>query len=406
MPVSSKTVIRRNERKRLILEIIRNTPEASRTAIQKLSGLSMDSTLHLVEELLKSGLIYSVGKSNTQKPGRKATILQINSEGCYFLGIRFNASSITGVVINFAREEILSREWDCREKTSSQEMIAFLAECIGELLVEIGEKRAKVRGIGIGAPGIIDLKKGSIIRYVHIPDWKNVELKKTFESQFNIPVWVEHGVKCATRAFLTLPEHSDCKDMLFMQMDRGINMCIVANGQIYNGSSYLSGETGHVHVDNNGILCDCGRFGCLETIASDNAILRAAQNLLNEGHCDILKSMIDTGLPLWVSTICDAEMAGDSDCGKLMESVGYGAGKVMAMSLGILNPRHFVLTGWAASSPAFRDSVMRCLREECLDETVQACRVFFGLRDKLADARGAAELPFSKLFDKRVHEYC
>ena len=406
MAVSSKTTVRRNARKRLILDIIRNTPEASRTLVQKLSGLSMDSTLHLVEELLKSGLIHTMGKSDSQKPGRKATILQINSDGCYFLGIRFNASSISGVVINFGREVILSREWDCHDKTSAQEMITFLGKCIAELLAEIGDKRSKVRGMGIGAPGIIDLKKGTIVRYVHIPDWKNVELKKTLESEFGIPVWVEHGVKCATRAFLTLPEHSNCSDMLFMQMDRGINMCIVANGQIYNGSSYLSGETGHVHIADNGMLCDCGKLGCLETVASDNAILRATRDLLKEGNCAVLKSMLDAGSPLWVSTICRAEMAGDSDCAKLMENVGYSTGKVMAMSLGILNPKQFVLTGWVTSSPAFREGIKRCLTEECLDETLRACRVFFGLRDKLADARGAAELPFAKQFDKPDLEYC
>ena len=402
MAVSQKTYIRRDARKRLILEIIRSTPEACRTLVQKRSGLSMDSTLFLINELLESDLIHSVGKSDTRKAGRKSTLLRINEEGCFFVGLRFNASSVTGAVINFDSKVVLSRDWRSDGILSAREMLAFLGKCIEELLDGLGERRSKVKGIGIGAPGIIDLNKGTILRYVHIPDWKNVDLKKTFEQRFGIPVWVEHGVKCAARAMMSMPVHSSCADMLYLQMDRGISMCIVANGQIYNGATYLSGEAGHIHVEDNGILCECGRVGCLETVATDSAILRSAQALLQEGRCAKLKSMLDTGMPFWVSTVCDAELVGDKDCAELLGNTGRCVGKVAAAALGLLNPRQLILVGWMTSSPAFQRNVRRCLADGCLDESIQACQLFFSQRDKLADARGAAELPFSKQFDSRM----
>lgn len=401
MAVSRKTAIRRNARKRMILEIIRNTPAASRAVVQKLSGLSMDSTLGLIDELLRDGLIVSMGKSDDGKVGRKATLLKINSEGRYFVGLRFNAGSAVGVVINFDRQVVLRGEWRAAGMMTAKEMVDFLGNAVEELLSGLGKRRERVSGIGIGAPGIIDPKKGMILRYVHIPDWKDVDLKHTFEARFGIPTFVEHGVKCAARAMMTLPEHVGCGDMLYTQLDRGISMCIVANGQIYNGASYLSGEIGHIHAEDNGIRCDCGRIGCLETVASDSSILSAAKAALDMGRCGVLRAMLESGAPLWVSTLCEAERNGDADCAALLAHTGRSVGNVMAAAVGLLNPRQLMLVGWMTSSPAFQKSVRQSLGEHCLDESLNALTVFFTGRDNVSDARGAAELPYTKQFDSR-----
>ena len=104
MAVSEKTALRHQKWKREILEIIRHSPNPSRITVKRQSGLSMDSTLLLIDELLEEGLILSLGKSENSRIGRKPTLLTINDNGCFFIGVRFSTGGVYSACMDFAKQ--------------------------------------------------------------------------------------------------------------------------------------------------------------------------------------------------------------------------------------------------------------------------------------------------------------
>lgn len=394
MAVSEKTALRHTLWKRQILEIIRRSPNPSKASVKRETGLSMESALSLVEELLNEGLISAGGKETRESAGRRATVLRINPDGCYFIGIRFSAGGISGVCTDFEHRVVLSERHELNGVPTTKEVIGRIEACIQILIEKMGERSRRLRGIGIGAPGIIDLEKGIVTRYVHIPDWENVPLRDIIKARFHVPVYVEHGVKSAARCFLK-GQDASC---LFVQMGRGISMCMAVNGQIWNGASYLSGEVGHMHIEGNDLPCDCGRRGCLETVVAGGALKHAAQTGLYEPEFALLRASADADKPVSLSAICKAADEGCTGCIRLMERAGRAVAHMLSAAIMVVNPATVLLKGRLCESRTFVHALREQMALLCLPEILSASTFTYLPADEETDAKGAAELPFDRQF--------
>lgn len=398
MAVSEKTTLRHNRWKRQILDIIRSTPNASRIVIKRQTGLSMESILVLVGELLDEGLILSPGTLDDGKVGRRATLLQINPEGCYFIGVRFSAGGISGACVDFGRNTLFDTQREFPSGMTASETLDAIYTCIDSLIARMGDRRGRLRGIGVGAPGVIDLENGVITRYVHIQGWESIPLRQLLAERYGMPVYIEHGVKCTARAVMSAPELSDSRELLFMQMGRGINLCAVTGGRIIHGASYLSGEIGHMHVAGNSRVCECGRAGCLETLAASGALCGMAEQGIDDEDFAVLRSMSHGMGRVRLRTLCAAANAGCAGSAALLRRAGDAIGEALAVSVMLMNPADVILSGGLTASADFREAVEDTLGRRCLPESLRAARLTFMREDALRDALGAAELPMHKEF--------
>lgn len=390
MAASEKTTQRHERWKRQILQVIRTREDASKTTVRRETGLSMDSTLSLVDELIADGLVLTAGKTGSAGAGRKAMLLTINPEGCFFIGIRFSAGSISGVCMNFAREIICQKDIDLPHPPDAATLTGLLISCTEELISQLGSRKEKLVGLGIGAPGIIDIEQGIIRRYVHIPGLENYPIVRLLQEKFHLPVYLDHGVKCRTRALLSDPEYAHSPGLFFLQMSRGLNMCIAANGKILNGAGYMSGEIGHIHTEGNQRLCECGRRGCLETVASGAAICARAREAIDTAPFVLLKEHTDQGKLLNLSLVMDCAKQGCEGCIALLKQAGNALGAALASSVTILNPETVILSGIQAESPVFRQAVSSALQQNSLAESLQSCHILWLPANAMADALGAA----------------
>lgn len=350
MAVSEKTTLRHQQWKREILEIIRHSPNSSRITIKRQSGLSMDSTLSLVNELLEEGLILSLGKSGDSRVGRKPTLLTLNDEGCFFIGIRFSTGGVHGACMDFGKHVICTCETPSPVQPDTEGMLVSIETCIQHLIDQLGERRSRLRGIGIGSPGLIDLQSGTVMRYARIPDWTNVPLAKRISQRFEVPAYVEHGVKCTTRALLSKPDYAGTRNLLFLQMGMGAHLCAVINGSIHAGSHYLAGEIGQFPVN-------------------------------------------ETTLDQLVTAACQKPKDA-----ALQHEAGEALGGVLAYAVMLTDPEKIVLCGVPCTSGAFQTSLCATLNALCLPEVQQQTRLLFLTPDPELDAAGAAELAFQKQF--------
>src|SRR5690606_7998511 len=133
------------------------------------------------------------------------------------------------------------------------------------------------------------------------------------------------------------------KDVLFVNIDHGIGMGIMVNGQLYYGKSGFAGELGHIPIFNNEILCHCGKKGCLETEASGEAITRIFKERLNGGATSIVTHKRPSPEEIKLEDIIEAAINDDTLAIELITEAGEKIGKGMATLVNLFNPELIIL---------------------------------------------------------------
>ena len=386
---SQKTAQRHAHWKREILQIARSTQDISRMRIKEISGLSMDFTLALVSELLEEALLVECGKAESGGAGRRATRLALNPEGCFFIGVRFNASQVTAVCMNFALEVTAVRREQLSAQPDADALLSAVEACVKGLLQFLGPKRKRLLGVGLGAPGILDVERGVMVRYAHVPTLSHVPLRRRIQELCGVPVYMEHGVRCSARAVLSMPGYAKTREMIFLQMGRGVHLCVVVGGSVHEGAQQLAGEIGRMR---------CGGVELEELVASD-ALCRCARRRIESG--DARFSGLTGVTEITPDVLCQAADRGCEGARDLLETAGRAVGEALSAAVMLLNPADVVLSGkWCASS-FFEQAVRGELEARCLPESVAQLRFAFLLENQQQDAVGAAMLPYVRCFLNR-----
>lgn len=127
--------------------------------------------------------------------------------------------------------------------------------------------------VGIGSPGAIHPKEGTVLQAGNLP-FRNVPLARLLEEMLGLPTFLDNDANCALIAEVTAGVCKGCQDALILTIGTGIGGAILIGGRIYYGHNFLAGELGHFTVQYNGHPCGCGRRGCFEQYASATALIR------------------------------------------------------------------------------------------------------------------------------------
>ncbi len=402
MAKGSNIDYRKWEKKNLILHIIRNNPDSSRSSVKTASRLSMESVLQYINELLQENLIYEAG--NAEAPasqesgtaGRKATILKINPSGCYFIGVKFNANAIIGVVMDFAENTVVTKRICLKQGVRAENVIRMIFDCIDGMMTELGDKRELVRGIGIGVPGFVNSDEGISIRYVHIEGWEDIHLKDLVEGRYGIPVYIEQSIKVTAIALKTKPENLKVREMLYILLGRGVGMVIISGNRICSGHTSCAGEIGHIFAADNGIKCECGKYGCLETVASSNAVQKKLLKGFEQGlFPEIRKYVAERGRKDRMPSVADlvrAAEVGEADSLKLVSEITPHISRAVSAAVTLLNPSKVIFSGEVSLIPKLADNIAGEIKERCLAESTKSLVFEISRHDDVFDAIGAAKL--------------
>jgi glucokinase len=129
---------------------------------------------------------------------------------------------------------------------------------------------------GVVVPGVVDVATG-VARYSTNLGWRDVPLRELLTGDLSVPVVIEHDVRAAGRAELTLGRAGGANDCLLVWLGTGIAAVVVVAGQIVAGARAMAGELGHLPVYPDGEPCACGQLGCTEVYASGAGIARRYQ---------------------------------------------------------------------------------------------------------------------------------
>lgn len=264
--------------KSMVLEIIRNKEPISRASIARITGMSPTSISRIVAELSEIGLVHE-SEPYSEGVGRKATLLTIYPNSTATVGVYLNRDIIRLGIVNFVGKVILEREFKYDAlKHSVEEVIDKLADAIRDSINELGVKPPRIIGAGIGMPGIIDTKNGKIIFSAQL-GWRNVDFVEMLKKRLSMDIIIDNTVKSKALAenLYGVAKHS--RKSALISIGSGVGSAVVIDGQILRGEMNSAGEVGHTIVDPDGMLCECGRRGCLQTYIAEGALLTEANKV-------------------------------------------------------------------------------------------------------------------------------
>ncbi|HEY0155562.1 MAG TPA: ROK family protein [Longimicrobium sp.] len=224
-------------------------------------------------------------------------------------------------------------------------IVHMVNDAIAEVAEAHGTTRAAVAGVGIGSPGPLNRKTGTVINTPNL-GWRNFPLRDLISNAVKLPCSLDNDANCATYGEWWLGAGRGTQSLVGFTLGTGIGGGIVLNGEIYHGCSDVAGEIGHMTIDSNGRKCKCGNYGCLEQYASGPAIALRATEGIEAGAESMLEEMVDGRLDeITAATVYEAAVLGDPYATEVMKDTARFLGSGVASIINILNPQMVVIAG-------------------------------------------------------------
>lgn len=254
-------------------------------------------------------------------------------------------------------------------------------EAIGDLiqrtLDETTVEPRELGGIGIGCPGPLDLDEGTIIEAPNL-GWKNVKVRSILEKRFGCPVTVINDVDAGVYGEYSFGAATGARCVIGVFPGTGIGGGCVYQGRILQGARSSCMEIGHMQVVADGDRCGCGRWGCLETIASRLAISARVATAAYRGNAPYIYEHYGTDLSkIRSGALAEAIKAGD----KIVEEIVVTAVERLGVAIGnlvnLLNPDVVVLGGGLvdAMPEIFVGGVTSAANRRCMPSFVDTFKV-------------------------------
>jgi predicted NBD/HSP70 family sugar kinase len=343
--VESKNILN----KKLILKFIYFNGPLSNSELAKLIQLSTPKINLLLGELIQDGLVEELGIGDSSG-GRRPLIYGLVKNGFYVVGITININRTVISIFNSNGELVSGPHYFSIKMQSELSIFNKVNDALNEVIQTNNIPQNKLLVAGIELPGLIDLKEG--VNKTYFPRTKNLfgELRKIF----GIPVYFNHDAKIRAFAEQHFGLAKNLKNVLLLQADWGLGLGIIVKGKLYSGKSGFSGEFGHLPIVDKGILCSCGKQGCLETMVSAVAITRMAKEGIQNGQLSLIKELVKNNLEnIDISIVIQAANQGDQFAISIFSEAGYWLGRGMAYLIQIFNPELIIVGGRVAEARQF-----------------------------------------------------
>ena len=294
------------ENRSTLLKLLRSHKHIWRKDLAEMSGLTGAAVTYLIRDLIEVGLV-SEDREYTGPRSKNAIPLKINYERFLVIGVSIRRGRISRAVADLSGKIIASDSIRFDLTESAERVMDALVKLISEYIADYGHVGGIV-GIGLSVPGPINLERGEISYLTNLPGWKAIPIRRYLEERFDIPVMMDEDANAAALAEKWLGSGRNHKNLISILVGKGVGAGVIMGGHIYHGAFGLAGEIGHMSINFEGPLCECGNKGCLELYASTLALMRRAEarygikgdfqtfrKQVAQGHDGLEQMVIDAG---------------------------------------------------------------------------------------------------------------
>ena len=210
----------------------------------------------------------------------------------------------------------------------------------------------EIGAIGIGVPGVLDLKRGETLFLPNLPGtWPHVPLGRTITNLTGLPTAILNDVRSITYGEWKFGAGRGVNTIAVYAIGTGVGGGLVIDGELYLGMGGTGGELGHMVIDFNGPRCGCGNYGCLEAFASGPAIAAMGMKAIAQGLTTRIGELCDYDLNrVTPELIARAAEDGDKIACEIYSKVGFYLGVAASSICVAIGPQRIILAGGVSSA--------------------------------------------------------
>lgn len=342
----SRIALKKLQQKRKIVRLLYLRGAQTLSDIIRIRKLSAPTVQRLMDELAAEDLVEIKG-TGTSKGGRRPNLFGLKENAFYILAIDIGRQSTRVSIFNNNNESITGVRFIPLLLENSMEVIEKIHQFAHEVVDESGIDDKKIVGVGIDMPGLVDTDKGINFSYLNF----GKPVRSIFAELFKCPTIILNDAQSKASAEFRFGLATGKKNVLVLHIGSGLGTGLILNGKLYFGFKGFSGEFSHIHVSEKGYLCNCGKRGCLETVASGMALTRDVISNLKKGEESYILEMVDHDFDkINHKIIIDAALNGDQFAINHLTDLGRELGKGIAILVQILNPELVILGGRVAEA--------------------------------------------------------
>ena len=376
-----------------VLETIRCNGRISRVEISEETELSGTTVSAITGALIEEGLVEAshADLSGETQRGRPRVLLSLVGDAAYVLGIKISERATTVTLVDFRGEVVTSSELPIRLARQSDDVIVDLIEdaltqCIGKS----GVDRARIKGIGIGIPGIVDPRSGRSHASAIFGE-RDIPIGTLLSLRMGMPVRLEKPVNLLALAESWFGYAQKDSSFAVVLLDQSASLGIWLEDDLHRGASNLGPAFGHLKVGFAGQICDCGQADCLNTYIGQGALRRQASAAGIGG---------DHGTSAELQAlIAEAVEAGNNAAAAILADHAQRLGLALSHIVNLVNPRKVIL---ATESSEYGEALIALLRDNlqqlAFPAHLASTELILHRLDDQLWARGAAALMLRDIY--------
>lgn len=337
---------RKQDQYRKIVSYLYYNGAASIAEIVKSSKISQPLVASLVDDLIGFGVILESGIGESIG-GRRPNLYCINSEYQYVVGIDINLHTLNIALFDLNNQLVYREEFKDFDLENSPLYTESLVEKVNFMIAEMNISKEKIVAVGLSLPGLIDAENG--LSHTHL-SFDKEGISAHLKAKLGLSVLLDNDARTMALGEMAFGKAKDKKNVLCLNLSNGIGLGMILNGELHSGKNGFAGEFGHILIDPEGKLCNCGKIGCLETLTSGKILVRQIREGIENGQESFLAKYLVAGKKIDLRAVVDAILAGDQFAIDQLNKMCEYLGKGLVTLIHLLNPEMIIIGGRLAQA--------------------------------------------------------
>ena len=384
----------------VILNCLREHAPLSRAQLATITGLNKTTVSSLVNQLQRNQFVREIGYGPPSS-GRPGVLLELNPHAGSIIGLEIGVDFILVMLTDFKAQVL----WRWEERNCENQKPVSVIERAGDILDQAFSRSRElglpVMGIGIGIPGLIDVKTGTVLFAPNLR-WHDVPVQDQLSKRFSVPILVDNDANTAALGEKYFGVARDSDIFVYLGAGVGLGGGVFIGDQLYRGHRGYAGEVGHMTIVEDGLLCNCGNRGCWETLVSQTAVLNRVRLSSQEGQSSRWSSdgANDPSL-IAIDNVFQAAKEGDPTARSALLETGRYLGIGIANLVNAFNPEMVILGGiLSRGGDIILPEIKEVLRERAFCEQYEKAQVMISAHGFDACVMGGVALVLNNILSR------
>ena len=229
-----------------------------------------------------------------------------------------------------------------QEKTATPSTIQGLIQLLERIWDALKSRnKRRVEAVGFGFPGIFSLEEQKILQSPNYPELDNFDLIPALSGFIEVPLWVNNDANMAAFGEYKLGGGKGAQSLIFLTIGTGVGSGIILEGELWQGKCGFAGELGHLTVNPDGEICNCGSQGCLETEVSASKIVKNYAALKRKEE------------KISAKEVYRRAKSNDEHAREAFALAGHFLGRGLGIAINLINPEKILLGGAVMAAGEF-----------------------------------------------------